>query len=367
MSLRSPPLHARHAERDATFTEFGGWDMPVEFTSIRDEHAGVREAAGVFDVSHMGQVFVTGPDAVALTNRLTTNDVDALTPGDAQYAAVTNEDGVMLDDVIVYRLPESDDHDLLFVPNAGHDEEMAARWAAHRDAWGLDASVENATDSYGMVAVQGPDAPAVVADRADADVLDLPPFEATYATVAGVECWVARTGYTGEDGYELVFPAEDAETLWDSIVSECVPCGLGARDTLRMEMGFLLSGQDFHPEEEPRTPFEADIGFAVDLETEFVGRDALERQQEAGLDQRFVGITLDERGVPRHGYHIETPDGERVGHLTSGTMSPTLDRPIGLGYLDVEYADADTRLHVVIRDRPKKATVTYPPFLEDHQ
>jgi len=374
MSLRTPPLHARHDDRGAKFTEFGGWDMPVEFTSIREEHASVREHAGSFDVSHMGQIFVSGPDAVALTNRLTTNDVNTLSPGDAQYAAITDEDGVMLDDVVVYCLPESDEHDLLFVPNAGHDEQMVTRWERFRDQWELDATIENATADYGMVAVQGPDAPGIVADRAeptgspentDGSVLDLSKFQATYADVEGVECWVARTGYTGEDGFELVFPADQAEAVWDSIVEDAEPCGLGARDTLRMEMGFLLSGQDFHPEDEPRTPYEARIGFTVKLDTKFVGHDALERQKADGVDQQFVGIVLEERGVPRHGYDLEMPDGEHVGHLTSGTMSPTLDEPIGLGYLDVEHAESGTELNVVIRDRPKTATVTYPPFLED--
>lgn len=366
MSLRSPPLHARHDDRDAKFTEFGGWDMPVEFTSIREEHVSVREHAGIFDVSHMGEIFVSGPDAVALTNRLTTNDVGALSPGDAQYAAITNEDGVILDDTIVYSLPDDHEHDHLFIPNAGHDEQMADRWEAYRDEWGLDATVENHTDDYAMVAVQGPNARGIVADHTDADVLDLSKFTAMYAEVAGVDCWTARSGYTGEDGFELVFPADEAEAVWDALVEDCEPCGLGARDTLRTEMGFLLSGQDFHPDDEPRTPFEARIGWAVDLGTEFVGRDVLERQDAKGVDQTFIGIRLTERGVPRHGYDLETADGEHVGHLTSGTMSPTLDEPIGLGYLDTEHADDGTTLNVVIRDRPKKATVTYPPFLEGY-
>jgi aminomethyltransferase len=364
MGLRTPPLYGRHEDRGASFTGFGGWDMPVEFAGIKEEHAAVREAAGIFDVSHMGEIEVSGPDAETLLQRLTTNDVAALDPGDAQYAAITNEDGVMVDDTVVYRLPAERDADYLFVPNAGHDEDAADRWTAYRDEHGLDATVENRTTDYGMVAVQGPDAPDLVQSRADADVSALSKFEATDTEVAGVDCLVANTGYTGERGFELVFPADGAGAVWDAFASDAQPCGLGARDTLRMEYGFLLSGQDFNPEENPRTPLEAGISFVVDLDTEFVGRDAIAAQQDAGLDQQFVGLTLDERGVPRHGYAIESPDGDEIGAVTSGTMSPTLDEPIGLGYVDSEYADDGTEISVVVRGTGKQATITNPPFIQ---
>jgi aminomethyltransferase len=364
MGLRTPPLYGRHEDRGASFTEFGGWNMPVDFAGIREEHAAVREAAGVFDVSHMGEIEVSGPDAESLMQRLTTNDVASLDPGDAQYAAITDEEGVMHDDTVVYRLPEGWDAEFLFVPNAGHDEEAYDRWTTYRDDEGLDATVENVTEDYGMVAVQGPDAPDLVAARAGDDVLDLSMFEATGAGVAGVDSLVANPGYTGEAGFEVVFPADGAGAVWDAFASDCQPCGLGARDTLRMEYGFLLSGQDFHPEENPRTPLEAGIGFVVDLDTEFVGRDAIAAQQEAGLDQEFVGLTLDERGVPRHGYAITTPDGDETGEVTSGTMSPTLDEPIGLGYVDTDYAEDGTSVHVQVRGTGKQATITTPPFID---
>ncbi|WP_232686110.1 glycine cleavage system aminomethyltransferase GcvT [Halobacterium zhouii] len=381
MALRTPPLFGRHEDRGAQFTEFGGWNMPVEFDSIREEHAAVRDSVGIFDVSHMGEIEVSGPDAERLMQRLTTNDVTALEPGDAQYSAITTEDGVLLDDTVVYRLPDGSDEGtdddpaddgavFLFVPNAGHDEQMAERWTTHRDEWGLDATVDNVTEDYGMVAVQGPDAPQLVADAADvtnpdADgVLDLSPFEATHADVAGVECLVANTGYTGEDGFELVFPADGAGAVWDRFADDAQPCGLGARDTLRLEIGLLLSGQDFHSEENPRTPYEAGIGFTVKLDTEFVGRDALEVQKEQGVDEKFVGLRLVDRGVPRHGYEITTPDGDHLGEVTSGTMSPTLEEPIGLGYVDAEHADDGTLVHVVVRGTGKKAKLTTPPFID---
>ncbi|WP_434522108.1 glycine cleavage system aminomethyltransferase GcvT [Halorubrum sp. AS12] len=393
MTDRLPPLHDAHDARGAKFTDFGGWQMPVEFDSIQTEHAAVRESVGVFDVSHMGEIEVAGPDATELMNRLTTNDVSALDPGDSQYAAITDEEGVMLDDTVVYRLPDgtaagaaaasladleethdgnldapSGDPAYLFVPNAGHDAQMEDRWTAHRDEWDLDATVANATDDWAMLAVQGPDAVNALDESTPRDrVVDLSKFEATTASVAETESWVARTGYTGEDGFEVMCPADAVETVWGAFVDaprEAQPCGLGARDTLRTEMGFLLSGQDFDPEDEPRTPYEARIGFVVKLDTEFVGRDALEAQKEQGVDEKFVGVRLRERGVPRGGYAVTDGDLTRVGKLTSGTMSPTLDEPIGLGYLHETYADAGTEVSVVVRGDEKRAEVVIPPFLD---
>ncbi|WP_276260676.1 glycine cleavage system aminomethyltransferase GcvT [Haloglomus litoreum] len=381
MPLRTPPLRALHADRGAKFTEFGGWDMPVEFDSIRTEHDAVRESAGLFDVSHMGEIVVSGPDATALTDRLVTNDVAALDPGQAVYAAITDADGVMHDDTVVYRLPKDETHRAadeapayLFVPNAGHDEWAHGRWCDYRDEWGLEATVENVTDDWAMFALQGPDAEAHLRDVADGSSPDLGRFEMTGDAVAGVDCLIARTGYTGEDGFELLVPWGKAEIVWAALTgvdgddgedegSGAQPCGLGARDTLRIEAGFLLAGQDFHPEDEPRNPYEAGIGFVVKLDTEFVGRDALERVDAEGVDEQFVGFRLVERGVPRNGYDITNTDGKVIGTVTSGTMSPTLDEPIGMGYVPVDYADPGTTIRVVVRGQQKKARVQTLPFL----
>ncbi len=372
MALRTPPLHAVHDERGASFTDFGGWEMPVEFDSIRDEHAAVRTSAGIFDVSHMGEIEVTGPDATDLMQRLTSNDVTRLDQGEAQYSTITTEEGIILDDTVVYRVPgdlpdgtPGAGADYLFIPNAGHDAQMHERWTAHREEWDLDADVENRTDDYGIVAVQGPDAPDLVAGAADDSVRDISRFSAEPATIEGVQCWVARTGYTGEDGYEIIFPVDGAEAVWGAI--DCQPCGLGARDTLRLEMGYLLSGQDFDPEENPRTPYEAGVAFTVALDTEFVGRDALAAQKEAGLDEEFVGFVLEERGVARHGYTITDGDGTDIGEVTSGTMSPTRGDPIGLGYVDTDFAEDGTTVAISIRGTDKEATITRPPFLEGYQ
>ncbi|AZH26462.1 glycine cleavage system aminomethyltransferase GcvT [Haloplanus aerogenes] len=363
MGLRKPPLHAIHADRDASFTEFGGWEMPVEFDSIRTEHAAVRESAGLFDVSHMGEIRVSGPDAAELMGRLTTNDVAELDPGDTQYACITDDEGIILDDTVVFRLADADGvPQYLFIPNAGHDTEMYTRWIEYRDEWDLDATVHNATEEWAMLALQGPDAPDLAAAATDGASRDIARFDAAFLDVAGVRCFTSRTGYTGEDGFEFLVPWDEAETVWSAF--DCQPCGLGARDTLRLEMGFLLSGQDFDPEDEPRTPYEAGVGWTVDLDTEFVGRDALERVESEGVDERFRGVVLQQRGVPRHGYEVVDADGEHLGHLTSGTMSPTLGEPIGLGYLSTEQAPPGTRVRVLVRGEPKQANVVTPPFID---
>ncbi|RRJ27763.1 glycine cleavage system aminomethyltransferase GcvT, partial [Halocatena pleomorpha] len=301
-----------------------------------------------------GEIEVHGPDATELTQRLTTNDVTALKPGKGQYSAVTDERGVMLDDTVVYDRP--DEGGYLFVPNAGHDEELYDHWCASRKKWNLDCTVENVTEQYAMIAVQGPESEAHLSEVTET-VQDLGRFEIASASVAGVNCLCSRTGYTGEDGFELLCPWDDAQTVWDAI--NCQPCGLGARDTLRIEQGFLLSGQDFDPESNPRTPYEAGIGFVVDTDSRFLGREAL---AEATPNEQFVGIELTERGVPRNGYAIESVDGTEIGTVTSGTLSPTLGVSIGLGYVSTAHAEPGTEIRVVIRGDRKAGLITNPPF-----
>jgi aminomethyltransferase len=364
MPVRTPPLREQHADAGATFTEFGGWDMPVEFDSIQTEHAAVRESVGRFDVSHMGELLIEGPDAGALTQRLTTNDVAALERGQAQYAGITNEDGHLIDDTIVYNLPEAWGEGYLIIPNAGNDESVQAWCERHADTWDLEVTVDNRTEEYALFAIQGPDAMGLADGVAESDMGDLGRFRTTVGAIAGTDCLISRTGYTGEDGVEVLCPAEGAAPVWSAF--DCQRCGLGARDTLRIEMGFLLSGQDFDVEENPRTPFEAGIGFVVDLDTEFLGRDALAEQSERSVGESFRGLRLLDRGVPRHGHEIVNENNHIVGTVTSGTMSPTLDEPIALGYLPEEYAEVGTTLGVSIRGNRKTATVTEPPFLEGY-
>jgi aminomethyltransferase len=362
MTFRQTSLYTAHEAAGATFTDFGGWETPVSFDSIQAEHEAVRTAAGKFDVSHMGQLAVAGPDAGRLTQRLTTNDVTELVAGEGQYTAITRPNGVLLDDALVYRLPAEQDATFLVVPNAGHDAAIAERFREKQEDRSLDATVDNRTMDTAMIAVQGPDAADLVAFESDAAVDVLSRFDMVSATVAGVDARLARTGYTGEDGFEILCAWDDAEAIWSAM--DCPPCGLGARDTLRLEMGFLLSGQDFHAEDDPRTPYEAGIGFVVELDTEFVGRDSLDRQCEEGVEEKLTGFRLVDRGVPREGYEVTTPDGEPLGAVTSGTVSPTVDEPIGMAYLPTEYAEPDRQIRVVVRGEPKKARTMTPPFLD---
>ncbi len=363
MDARRTPLYDQHEALGARLTEFGGWSMPVTFESIREEHRAVRTEVGKFDVSHMGEIEVAGPDATELMQRLTSNDVTRLEVGRAQYAAITDEDGIMLEDTIITRLvDDADGSRYLFVPNAGNNASMASRWTDHRDAWGLDATVNDRTDELAMIAVQGPDSQALLDPLVDADLGDVKRFATIETAVADTACSLSRTGYTGEDGFELLVDWSDASAVWEAI--DCTPCGLGARDTLRLEAGLLLRGNEFHPESNPRNPIEAGISFAVDLETSFVGRDALEEVARDGPRQRLVGISMTGRGIPRTGYDITDAEGTVIGTVTSGTQSPTLDVAIGMGYVDSDQATPDNGISVSIRDRLVTAKIESLPFVE---
>ncbi len=364
MTLRRTPLYDVHQEREARLTEFGGWEMPVQFDSIRTEHTAVRTDVGMFDVSHMGEIEVSGPDAIELCQRLTTNDVDSLDIGRAQYAAVTDEAGIMLDDIMLFRLAADR---ILFVPNAGTDTMMARRWRDHRDRWDLDADVENRTEAFGMMAVQGPSATDALSDAGIPEAGELSKHAITELAVEDITCLCARTGYTGENGYELLVPWDDTPAIEARI--DAVPCGLGARDTLRLEMGYLLAGNEFDAEDDPRTPLEAGIEFAVSLEStpRFVGADALREQRDAGPAQRLRGIRMLDRGIPRSGYAVLDTAGAEIGQVTSGTMSPTLGEAIGLAYINTDAAGAGDDIHIDIRGNGKKARIEAPPFVETGQ
>lgn len=334
--------------------------MPVAFDGIRQEHRAVRDDAGLFDVSHMSEIEVRGPGDKTLLNRVTTNSVQSLAPGDAQYTCFLNESGHIIDDAVLYRYPEQDGY--LLVPNAGHGALMTDRLLERANEWGIEAAVDDRTSELALVAVQGPTAVQTV-DTLSRDSIDaISRFSCQQTSVGGVSCLVARTGYTGEDGVEIFVAADDAEELWASLDS-IQPCGLGARDTLRLEAGLLLSGQDFDPDEEPRTPVEAGLMFVVDFETTFVGRDAVTTQQDEGPAQRLVGLRVEGRGIPRNGYNVLV-GGERIGHVTSGTKSPTFNVPLALCYIDCNHADPGTTVEVEVRERMVEATVVNQRFLE---
>jgi aminomethyltransferase len=364
MSLGSPPLlrtplHAVHRRLDARMVDFAGWDMPVQYPSgIIAEHTAVRTACGVFDLSHMGRVFVRGVDALALAQACCTRNIGKVPDGQAAYSLLCLPDGGILDDIIVYRL---EPREILLVVNASNREVDVAWLTEQRDSLSLDADIEDSTIETALIGVQGPNAQAVLQPTCAADLDSLAGYSFSVTRVIEKEAMVARTGYTGEDGFEVLVEAADGAHVWDSLISDAVkPCGLGARDTLRTEAGFALYG---HEIDETTNPFEARLGWVVDFgKDEFVGRAALASLKSQAPTRRLVGLLVDQGGVPRQGNTI-VHDGQPVGALKSGTHSPTLKRNIGLGYVPVELSDVGRRLQIEVREKAVGADVVKLPFV----
>jgi aminomethyltransferase len=342
-TLLYTPLHDRHVELGAKLVPFAGWEMPVQYEGVIPEHRAVRSDAGVFDVSHMGEIEVEGPKARDLLQSVLSNDVDRLAPGEAQYTLLTNEGGGIIDDLIAYRLGE---FSYLLVVNASN-RDAAYAWLKDKEVRGSD--VRDVSDDCALLAVQGPRA---------IERLGLPPasaFTFSEETIDGVEVMVNRTGYTGEDGCELLCMSEDATRLWDAVLARGIaPCGLGARDTLRLEVCYPLHGNDIGPETDA---ISAGLGWACALDTGFEGADALRRIKEAGPERRLVAFVMEEKAIPRHGMPI---DGG--GEVTSGTHSPMLDVGIGMGYVPAAQATADTELTIDVRGKPRRARVVKKPI-----
>lgn len=353
-TLRHTPLHARHVALGARMVPFGGWDMPVQYTGILDEHRAVRESVGLFDVSHMGQIWLRGPAAVDAAERLVTCPVASLAPGRVRYGLLCNERGGVVDDVTVYRVA---DDELFLCVNAANIEKDY-RWVVRHAG---PASVRDESDATGLLAIQGPESAAVLGRLGDADPGTLKRFRFREAKVAGVGALVSRTGYTGSDGFEIYLPAAETETVFDALLEAgAQPAGLGARDTLRLEAALPLYGHELDDE---TTPLEAGLERFVKLaQGGFIGAEALRAQAEAGLERRLVGFVLDGRGVARAD-HALARDGETVGRVTSGAPSPTLGKSIGLGYVRAGFAETGTRLDVRIRDRAVAAHVVDVPFV----
>lgn len=356
---RRTPLYERHLELTARMVDFAGWEMPVYYVGINEEHRAVRARAGVFDTSHMGQLEISGNGSTNLLRRALANDVDRIEPGGAQYTFLLNEKGGIVDDLIVYRM---EGNRWLLIVNASNvdvDREHLAGLAARGTA------VRDRSDEYAMIALQGPlafDLLTGLWPKRGAAPDAMRPFSWVEQTIAKVPCIVARTGYTGEPGVELLCPAERAPELWDAILAQrehgVVPCGLGARDTLRLEMGFPLHGQDIDAK---TTPIEAGLDRFVAPGREFTGSKVIERQLAKGVKRRLVGLRVVDRAIPREGYPI-LADGEKVGTVTSGTLSPSLDEGIGLGYVPPALAETGTIVQVEIRGRPRDAEVVPTPF-----
>ncbi|MGH7700752.1 MAG: glycine cleavage system aminomethyltransferase GcvT [Gemmatimonadales bacterium] len=358
-TLKRTPLHDVHVGLGAKMVPFGGYEMPVSYPGgIAAEHRAVRDAAGLFDVSHMGEFEVTGPDRNALVQRITCNDVAALKPGEAQYSAMLTDRGTFVDDCLVYRFADK----LMLVVNASNIEKDWEHVVAQKG--GANARLRNISDEVALLALQGPRAEAVLAPLTPAGVAALPYYHFVDAPVAGVQCFISRTCYTGEDGFELYCRAGDARQVWDALArpGRAVPCGLGARDTLRLEAGLPLYGNDI---DDTTTPYEAGLGFIVKLDkgASFTGLQGLKRQKLAGVRRRLVGFRVTEpRAVARHGYEVYL-DGRKADVVRSGTVPPTVNAPIGTTYLPAEHARAGTRIEIDIRGKRVAAEVVKMPFV----
>jgi aminomethyltransferase len=342
-TLRRTPLYERHVAAGARMVPFAGWEMPVQYTGVIPEHLAVRTDAGAFDVSHMGQLHVEGPMTAEFLQAMLSNDVDRLSDGEAQYTLLTNERGGIVDDLIVYRM--SHGHYLLVV-NAGNREDAYA-WLKEREVRGTE--VRDASDEYALVAVQGPRS----LERLCLE--DAPAFTHAMGEVDGIELMVCRTGYTGEKGVELLCADDDAVALWDAVLArEVVPAGLGARDTLRLEVCYPLHGNDIT---EDTDAISAGLAWTCALDTDFTGADVLRGIEEEGPARRLVAFVMEERAIPRPAMPIEGG-----GEVTSGTQSPSLDVGIGMGYVPAAQAVPDTALVIDVRGKPRRARVVRKPI-----
>jgi aminomethyltransferase len=353
------PLYEAHVAAAGRIVEFAGWVMPVQYSGVIDEHRNVRERAGLFDVSHMGELRIRGPDAVDYLQRVTCNDVSRLRPGRAHYTGLTTPDGGFVDDLLVYRL---DTADFLLVTNAANTAKDLAWLERHLSD--LEVEVRNESSDWAQIALQGPLALEILTPHVEASLDVLKYYRFVRTSVEGVDCIVSRTGYTGEDGFEIYLPPDEALQLWDVLLATggprgLKPAGLGARDTLRLEAKMPLYGQDI---DETTTAFEADLGWIVKLDKgDFIGRDRLLRQAREGLARKLVGFEIQGRAIARHGYSIFR-SGREVGRVTSGSFAPFLEKSIGLAYLPIDISDPGSEFEVRIRNREVPARVVPTPF-----
>jgi len=358
-ALKHTPYHDIHVAAGAKMVPFAGFEMPVQYpTGITAEHNLVRTACGVFDVSHMGEFIVRGPEAIDFVTYVTTNDVAKLAVGQVQYSAILTEQGTFVDDCLVYRYA---DHLMLVVNGSNKDKDL--KHIQHfLDARKFDATLEDVSDDIGLLAVQGPKAEEILQPLVDVKLADIGYYHFVEGSVSGLGGFtISRTGYTGEDGFELYHPAGVAAKLWEALMAtgKIAPAGLGCRDSLRLEMGMALYGNDI---DDTITPLEAGLGWLVKMKKgEFVGRAALEAQKTAGVQRKLVGFTFEEKAIPRHGYAVFV-NGEPSGHVMSGMMSPSLGVGLGTAYVPTDHAKEGNALDVEIRGRRVKGTIASLPF-----
>ena len=356
--MKNTPLSEIHQQLGAKMAEFAGYNMPIVYTTISEEHEAVRAGAGVFDVSHMGEFMVRGPQALDFLQLVTSNDVSKLVPGQAQYSCMPNKEGGIVDDLLVYKMDEPDTY-MLVVNGANIEKD----WNWLQSNIDHDIEMTDISEASGLLAVQGPKVVEILQPLTDVNLAEIEFYHFTVGTFAGIEnTIISATGYTGSGGFELYVPSESLPKLWKSLMElgSITPAGLGARDTLRLEMGYCLYGNDIT---DTTSPLEAGLGWITKLKKgDFNSSHIFKQQKEKGLKRKLVGFTLDDRRVPRQGYTIENEAGETIGEVTSGTQSPSLDQPIGMGYVELAYSKSGTPIWICRGKKRFDAIVTRPPF-----
>jgi aminomethyltransferase len=359
--MKNTALSQKHISLGAKMVPFAGYNMPVSYSGLNDEHATVRNAVGVFDVSHMGEFILKGEHALDLIQRVTSNDASVLTDGKAQYSCLPNNDGGIVDDLIVYRV---DEKTYMLVVNASNIDKDWNWISKHNTA---NVEMHNISEKTSLLAIQGPKALDTLQKLTDVTLADIPYYSFAKGKFNGIDnVVISNTGYTGAGGFELYFENEDAEKMWDSIFAAGAefgikPIGLGARDTLRLEMGFCLYGNDI---DDTTSPIEAGLGWITKFTKDFTNRAAIEKQKTEGVTKKLVGFEMIDRGIPRHDYQIADANGNIIGKVTSGTQSPTLNKALGMGYVNKDFAKSDSEIFIVIRDKAIKAKVCKIPFLK---
>lgn len=362
--MKNTPFTEKHIALGAKMAEFAGYNMPISYTGINDEHAAVRNNAGIFDVSHMGEFILKGPKALDLIQRVTSNDASKLTVGKAQYSCLPNEQGGIVDDLIVYCLEENNSY--MLVVNASNIEKDW-NWISSKNTEGVE--MHNISDKTGLLAIQGPKAVEYMQELTDVDLVNLKYYTFAKGKFAGVDnVVISATGYTGSGGIEIYFEDKngEAEKIWDEIFriggpKGLKPIGLGARDTLRLEKGFCLYGNDI---DDTTSPLEAGLGWITKFTKDFTARGILEQQKADGVQRKLVGLEMVDKGIPRHGYKITDAEGKEIGYVTSGTQSPTLGKAIAVAYVAKAFAAEGSEVFVVVRDKALKAQVVKMPFLK---
>jgi aminomethyltransferase len=359
--MKNTPFTNKHIALGAKMAEFAGYNMPISYTGINDEHATVRNAAGVFDVSHMGEFILKGENALDLIQRVTTNDASKLTAGKAQYSCLTNKEGGIVDDLIVYCIEENKVY--MLVVNASNIEKDW-NWISQFNTNNVE--MHNISEKTCLLAIQGPNATKILQPLTEHDIMNLKYYTFVKGTFAGVKnVVISATGYTGSGGVEIYFEDEGdaASKIWDALFEAggtgIKPIGLGARDTLRLEMGYCLYGNDI---DDTTSPLEGGLGWITKFSKDFTAREILEKQKAEGIKRKLVGIEMIDKGIPRHGYEIVNADGEAIGVVTSGTQAPSLGKAIALGYVSKESSSTDSKIYIKIRDRQLEAKVVKTPF-----